>query len=35
VASIFAPGTFLFLDSGPLDFGLVRDSTLNAYRLMV
>jgi len=27
---IFAPGTFLFLDGGTLDLGLVRDSTLNA-----
>jgi hypothetical protein len=35
---LFAPGTFLFLDGGTLDFGLVRDSTLNArndYRIMV
>lgn len=30
--------TFLFLDGGELDFGIVRDSTLNArndFRLMV
>jgi hypothetical protein len=26
---LFAPGTFIFLDGGELDFGLVRDSTLN------
>lgn len=35
---IFAPGTFLFLDGGTLDFGTVRDSTLNTrndYRIMV
>lgn len=35
---LFAPGTFLFLDGGTLDFGLVRDSTLNTrndYRIMV
>jgi hypothetical protein len=27
---LFAEGTFLFLDGGTLDLGLVRDSTLNA-----
>lgn len=27
---LWAPGTHLFLDSGSLDLGLVRDSTLNA-----
>lgn len=27
---IFAPGSFLHLDAGTLDLGLVRDSTLNA-----
>lgn len=27
---IYAPGTFLHLDAGTLDLGLVRDSTLNA-----
>jgi len=35
---IYAPGTFLFLDGGTLDFGTVRDSTLNTrndYRVMV
>lgn len=26
----YAPGTFVFLDGGTLDFGLMRDSTLNA-----
>jgi hypothetical protein len=26
---LFAPGTFLFLDGGTLDLGVVRDSTLN------
>jgi hypothetical protein len=38
IAYIFAPGTFLFLDGGTLDFGTVRDSTLNTRndaRLMV
>jgi hypothetical protein len=29
-AYVFAPGTFLHLDGGTLDLGLVRDSTLNA-----
>lgn len=28
--AIFPPGTWLFLDSGTLDLGIVRDSTLNA-----
>jgi hypothetical protein len=35
---LFAPGTFGFLDGGELDFGIVRDSTLNTrndFRLMV
>ena len=35
---IYAPGTFLFLDGGTLDFGTVRDSALNTrndYRIMV
>jgi hypothetical protein len=27
---LFAPGTWLFLDMGRLDLGVVRDSTLNA-----
>lgn len=27
---LFAPGTWLFLDAGELDFGIVRDATLNA-----
>lgn len=34
---IFAPGTFVHVDGGNLDFGLIRDSTLNAtnkYRMM-
>lgn len=34
--AIFPPGTWLFLDSGTLDLGIVRDSTLNsvnAYQL--
>ncbi|MGH8992978.1 MAG: major capsid protein [Acidimicrobiia bacterium] len=38
IAYVFAPGTFLFLDGGELDFGIVRDSTLNTrndFRLMV
>lgn len=30
LAYMFAPGTFLHLDAGTLDLGLVRDSTLNA-----
>lgn len=29
-AYVFAPGTFVFLDGGNLDFGLVRDSALNS-----
>lgn len=29
-AYVYAPGTFVFLDGGNLDFGLVRDSVLNA-----
>lgn len=35
---LFAEGTFLFLDGGTLDLGLVRDSTLNAtndYKMFV
>ncbi len=35
---MFAEGTFLFLDGGTLDLGLVRDSTLNAtndYKMFV
>lgn len=35
---LFAPGTFVYLDGGELNFGLVRDSVLNArndYRIMV
>lgn len=38
IAYVFAPGTFFFLDGGELDFGVVRDSTLNTrndFRLMV
>lgn len=27
---MFVPGTFVYLDGGTLDFGIVRDSTLNA-----
>lgn len=29
VFHIFAPGSFLFLDGGTLDLGIIRDSTLN------
>jgi hypothetical protein len=35
---LFAEGTFLFLDGGTLDLGLVRDSTLNStndYRMFI
>lgn len=35
---LFAPGTFVYLDGGELNFGLVRDSATNArndYRIMV
>ncbi len=35
---LFAEGTFLFLDGGTLDLGLVRDSTLNGtndYKMFV
>lgn len=30
VSYMFAPGSFLFLDGGELNFGLIRDSVLNA-----
>jgi hypothetical protein len=35
---IFAEGTFLFLDGGSLDLGIIRDSTLvgtNDYKMFV
>jgi hypothetical protein len=38
LAYLYAPGTFAWLDGGQLDFGIVRDSTLNSrndFRLMV
>ena len=38
VGYVYAPGTFLFLDGGELNFGLIRDSTLNTrndFRMMV
>jgi len=28
--ALFAPGSWLFVDSGVLELGIVRDSTLNA-----
>jgi hypothetical protein len=35
---LFSEGTFLFLDGGTLDLGIVRDSTLNGtndYKLFI